>query len=448
MKNRLRQLRALWGRRVVRDGGWIATGMASSVLARLVGLRLLTELLAPDRYAEVVLLIGLATLGANVLCAPFLESTLRFYPEAARVGTVPVLRRMLSQMLRWRASLVAVLLLVGGGVWTWLFEPLPGVLAFALLAVFLVLDQWRAFEQALLNAARRQSVYSLWTSLDVWLRPLLAAGAVVLLGAEASPVLLGYALALLLGNLVFRRFAVRAAPAPADASAVVDAGAWHGTTRAEIIHYATPLIPLAVLGWVMTLSDRYLVAGLVSASEAGIYAAAYGLASQPFITLAGILSRTLRPVFNEAVARDDAARQRQTLLLWLGAALVSLSVGWALLVAFSGWLVELVLGEAFWDAVRFLPWIAASYVIQGLQQAFEAVIFAQRRTRRFLVVWGISSVTALGLYLLWIPAYGAMGAAMATLVALCASCLTTIVLSGAVPRLLQGRPLGEEPPAA
>lgn len=442
--NWLRWARSLWGRRVVRDGGWIAAGQVFSVVARLAGLRLLTELLAPERYAEVVLLVGLATLGANVLCAPFLESTLRFYPEAARAGTVAVLRQMLGSMLRWRTAVVAGALVIGGIAWTLLYEPVPGAGAFFLLACFLALDQWRAFEQALLNAARRQSIFSLWTMLDVWLRPLLAAGAVVLIGSEATNVLLGYGLAVLLGNLVFRRFAVR----PAEVPSASDIANWQAGTKVEIVRYATPLIPLAVLGWVMTLSDRYLVAGLVSVSEAGIYAAAYGLASQPFITLAGVLSRTLRPVFNEAVAQGNVRRQQQTLLLWLTAAAAVLVSGLGLLIVFSTWLVELVLAEAFWDAVRFLPWIGASYVIQGLQQAFEAVIFAQRRTRRFLVVWSISSATALTLYLLWIPAYGAMGAAWATFAALCASFVTTVVLSGVLPRLLQGRPLGEASPGS
>ena len=45
-------------RRVVRDGGWLALSQLASLVARMLGLRLITELTPPGVYAEIALLLG------------------------------------------------------------------------------------------------------------------------------------------------------------------------------------------------------------------------------------------------------------------------------------------------------------------------------------------------------------------------------------------------------
>ena len=71
-------------------------------------------------------------------------------------------------------------------------------------------------------------------------------------------------------------------------------------------------MPLALLGWVISLSDRYVLAGLTSPVQTGIYAAGYGLASTPFIMLDQFLALTLRPVYFDAVGQRDRRRERST----------------------------------------------------------------------------------------------------------------------------------------
>ncbi len=417
-------------RRLIREGGWVAVGQGVAIVARIGGLRLITDLVSPQVYGEVVLLLGLATLGSSMFCSPVLTALVRFYPDAARAGRVAELRALLSKLLVPRTLGIAALLAGGGVIWAGFSSGRASAIAFVGVAILLVLDVVRLFESTLLNAARRQRAYSLWYAADAVSRPALAVAAILLFGADAVSVLLGYAAAVACTNLAFRRATVRGGPGEGAAP-----GAWVEEIRRSMLRYAGPLVPLALLGWIISLSDRYILAGLTGPMQTGIYAAAYGLASTPFIMLDQFLALTLRPVYFDAIAQRDRRRERRIFLVWLAVLAVTLLLGMALIVPLAGPIVKLVLGEAYWGAAGLVPWIAAAYAIQAVQHLFEHPILALHQTRRLLVVHAVGAFTAVSFYFVLIPSSGARGAAIATLLSMLASCAASVQLSGALPRL-------------
>ncbi len=420
------------GGQIAREGGVLAASQIVTGLARLVGLRLLTELVSPTVYAEFVLILGLMILGINFFCAPVLDAGIRFYADAAAESRLASLRRLLLRLLLPRTAAIAVLLPLAGATWIELSGRSASLSAFVLASLVLVLDVARRFEVGLLNASRRQTEWALWNSVDACLRPAFATVAILALGPAPQNLLLGYAAAIALGNVAFRRRSVREegeAPAPPG---------WSEDLRGEILRYATPLIPLALLSWVTQLSDRYFLAGLDSVDAAGIYAATYGLASMPFVIAGGVVRLTLRPVLNDAVSRGDLARERRTVLLWLAVAGGGLGAGLVPVTLFRDLLVRLILGEAFWGGADLVPWIAAAHVVQGVQLAFEAMLAAQRRTRALLVVQVVGAVASIVAYSVLIPLRGAEGAAIGTFLAMACACAASFVLSRFPRRILRG----------
>lgn len=430
------RIRSLGGRRVVREGGWVASGQAVAVVARVAGLRVITDRVSPEVFGEVVLLLGLATLGTNMFCLPLLSALVRFFPDAARGRRVAELRQLLRRLLAPRTLAVTTLLALGGALYAQLGGTETSAWAFVSVALLLVLDVMRLFESTFLNAARRQRTFSLWYAADAASRPAVAVAAIVVFGPTSVSLLLGYALAVAVTNFAFRGARVRAGGDEAEASPE-----WVAQTRLAMFRYAGPLMPLAMLGWIISLSDRFVLAGLTSPEQTGIYAAAYGLASAPFIMLGQFLSLTLRPVYFDAVVQNDRRRERRTLLAWIAALAAALTAGMGLVIAFAGPIVRVVLGEAYWSAADLLPWIAAAYGIQAVQQLFEHVIQALHSTRRLLVVHSLGAVAAVGLFFLLIPRHGARGAAMAVVGSMLTSCMASILLSGALPRLFAREPL-------
>ena len=68
--------------------------------------------------------------------------------------------------------------------------------------------------------------------------------------------------------------------------------------------------------WVSSLSDRYVIGGLIGLDAAGIYAASYGLISQPFLMAGIVLENYYRPHYYDALADNESDVAQRTLTTW------------------------------------------------------------------------------------------------------------------------------------
>lgn len=429
------------GRRVVREALWITGGQAISILAALVGVRALTGLLPPSVFGEVALIAGLATLGRDLACSPLLAGALRLYHDAEAEARTGDLIRVANGVLRRRILMVAAALVALGAVWAaWSGRPELAA-TFAGGALGVAADSRRNLENNLLNASRRQRAFSVRTAADGVARPCLAVAFVVAFGPHAVAVLAGYAVGTFAVLRAARRWRVLA-----EASAKTQAReTWDAGLVANLTSYGRPLIPFALLGWLISLGDRYFIAGLTSTEAVGLYAAVYGLASQPFLALSGVMTTTLRPLLFDAEARGDGAKERRLVVGWFALIVLGGATGWALLTVLREPITRLLLSRAYWGAAAFIPYLAAAYVFIAVQHLFEAMLFAQGRTRRLLAVQLTGATVALGGYVFLIPRQGALGAAVATMLSAMASCAVAAVMAGVPGRLRRaGRTGGAE----
>ena len=414
----------------MRDGIWIALGQGAVALAGLVGVRVLTTLLPPAEYGEVTLLTGLGTLGYGLLLFPFLQTALRFYPDARDAGEVAALRGMTAHDLRRGGAGVAAMLLAAGAVSAGFDLGLSMAGCLAVLA-FVVADTWRVFESNLLNADRRQRDFTLRTALDAWARPMAGAALAWGIARQAGPVVAGFAGGSALVSVALLGRTVRGA----EGAEPWRHSGWARSRRPAFLRYALPLVPLAALNWAMATGQRYLLAGLWNVEITGIYAAAFGLGSQPFLAANTLLQTTLRPVLYDAVSRGDVDKERRTLRLWYGLMLGIVVLGVVLLVILARPICALLLGEGYQGAAALLPWIGAAYGVQALQFTSEAILYAHGDTRRLSTVQAAGAAASVVLYLALIPRYSAQGAAMATLGAFLVSAVLAFVFAGASRRL-------------
>lgn len=410
---------------------WLALGQATVVIAGLAGTRVLTTLLSPADYGQVSLVMGLAALGTGLLCTPFLQATLRAFPDARNAGQIGALRLMAARYLQRGIAGIAALLVSAGAVWAWMgSSEVPFVLFLA--AGFVVAgDAWRNYESAFLNGARRQRDYALRAAFDALARNGAAIGLVLLVGASALPLILGFALgSMTVGLLLRKRIVVGAAT-----STNSDAAGWIASHQTSFVKYAIPLIPLAILNWTMSMGDRYVLAANWSTEVVGVYWAAYVVGSQPFIAASSLIHTTLRPVLYDAVARGDSVGERRVLRLWILVTVGIASIGWLLITLMAEPLAGLLLGPAFRAAAELLPWIAAAYALQMLQQSFEIILFAHGESRKLLFLQLAAAASAITLFFVLIPTLGALGAALGTLGSVALTSVLTFLASGASAKL-------------
>jgi O-antigen/teichoic acid export membrane protein len=420
-----------------REGIWVLIGQVGVMTGALVGIRLITGVVPPALYGEAALVLGMVMLVKNVFCAPVLQGSFRFYAQARDAGGVAPFRRVAMGLLGRGLAISCGLLLSAGLVWRAWPDREAGLLAFLVACVLLCLNVMRLLEAGLFNQARRRRHHGLWNAFDAWVRPASVVAFVWWLGASVESMIAGHATGAALSNLVFRRNLVR------DTRTDVEPPTpeWSLTLRKDLLHFALPLAPIAVLIWIMSLSDRYVLAALAGSDAAGLYVAAYGLSSRPLLAFAGIANITFLPLLYDAVAREDVRRERRVILSWLGITGTGLACAVLLLALFHEPIVRVALGERFWAASPLLPWIGAAYAFWGGQQIFECLMYAHGRTRLLAFSHAAGAVSALVLYFLLIPRLGALGAAIGTLCSLGLSCGVTFVLSRA-PALFAGRGAG------
>lgn len=411
--------------RLAREGAWVAFGQVFTILGRLVGIRIVTGLVAPSVYGEASLLLGVSALGMNVLCLPFLQAALRFYPDARLRGLLGGFCRAARSNV-WRGAALAMAILVAGGsVWSATRGKADDLWGFLAAALLLVADVRRNLESVFLNAERRQAAAALWSALDSWLRFGSAGLAVLVFGSLSWAVLGGYAIGAGLANAVFRRWWLRR-PDSSDAAAAV---AWLDGARRDMLRFAAPLAPMALLAWVSGLADRYFIGGIKGLGVAGVYAAAAALASQPFLMLSGLAGTTLRPVLFDAEAAGNRRRVRKIVGLWAAIVGGIGAIGLSLLALLAEWIVRLALGPDYREAAGLLVWIGGGYGFLALQNLFETILYARRRTGWFLVLHSFAAAASIAGYATLIPLRGARGAAQAVCLAYAFSLALSAILA-------------------
>lgn len=166
--------------------------------------------------------------------------------------------------------------------------------------------------------------------------------------------------------------------------------------------------------WVVSLSDRFLLAAMVSATQLGIYSLGNKIATLVHLALAMPLALAW-PGFLAQLGRDPAVAAKFGRLF---EALVAYASGLFvfLVIPASCW-CQLVGGGRYAGAAGLVPLLAGGALLNALQPALLSGFSLSMKIRLYPLVAAAAAVTNLALNLLLIPRWGAWGASAATLCA-------------------------------
>lgn len=407
-------LQKIGGRRIARDAMWTAGGQLVSAVAFLASVRIMTEILSPDEFGRLALMLGVSALALGLSATPRLQALMRYYPDWWRTGEIGALRKTGGEVVGRTVLFSAAVILCGWFTYTALFggQWYVGLL----IATILIVDSIRSFELSLFNAARRQRDAALLLAADAWSRPLLAIAVITSAGASATAALAGYAagstlvIAIIRLAMPLEGSATRNTPAPLG-------GFFPPRTDAQLAQairrYAFPLAPLAIFGWFSGVGDRYVIAGLLNMHDAGLYAAVYGLASRPFLMLSGIIELTLRPVLYDAIAARNGKLIKQSKRALVIASVMGGAAGvfgFALLSDFVG---QLLLAPEYRNATDLMPWVALGYAFYGLSNVFSRFCYAFDDTKAVLILTVAGTLSGLAVLVTTLHLGGLAGAVLA-----------------------------------
>lgn len=177
------------------------------------------------------------------------------------------------------------------------------------------------------------------------------------------------------------------------------------------LHFGLPLVPHAIGGMLLTMSDRVMISSLIGSAETGVYMVAVqmGLAIG---LLTDAMNRALAPWLIEALKQKDKTRDAAIvrlsylygLLLLVGA----LIAGWA-----APFLTSVIAGPEFQAAAPLIGWIALGYCFGGMYLVVVNYIFFASKTAWLAGLTLSVGLINAGLSYLLLSTNGLVGAAQA-----------------------------------
>ena len=185
----------------------------------------------------------------------------------------------------------------------------------------------------------------------------------------------------------------------------------------KLWHYALPLGPLAVMGWVSGQADRYLIGHLLDVGQVGLYAALYGITSRPLLMAGATLEMTVRQTYYQAISSNETKRSGTLFRMWLGGAALVAVGGIVLFGLFHRPIAALLVAEPYRSGSAMMPWIALGYGILLIAQVYERVCYAHQDTKTVFLIGTTGAVASLAVAVPSIQHFGLLGAAYAVPIA-------------------------------
>jgi O-antigen/teichoic acid export membrane protein len=177
----------------------------------------------------------------------------------------------------------------------------------------------------------------------------------------------------------------------------------------EMLSYALPLMPSAVLWWITSISDRYFLLHYHGAALMGLYAAASRIPTA-LTFLVGIFLEAWQYT---AIGMGEERRAARYGQIW--AMLLPLAVGGAAgLIAIAYPLVSVIYAPEYAGAVAFIPWLTLSALFSALSSFLSSIYVVRLKSSATLLSALCGALLNLALNFMLIPRLGGIGAALAT----------------------------------
>jgi O-antigen/teichoic acid export membrane protein len=178
--------------------------------------------------------------------------------------------------------------------------------------------------------------------------------------------------------------------------------------------FGFPHVVNLLSGWVLQLSDRYLLGHFGSLSQAASYAVAYSLGGALSAVIIAPFSLAWWSLMYTIAKSQDAVRTFQLIFRWFSIVLLFATFG---LSIFGVAVLDLFFPPAYHSTAPIIPIVATSIMFNGISVVVGLGTSIQRKTWYAAALVTFSALVNLALNLVLIPLYGAMGAAVTTLIA-------------------------------
>jgi len=180
--------------------------------------------------------------------------------------------------------------------------------------------------------------------------------------------------------------------------------------------FGLPIVPSAIFEWVISSSDRYMIGFFLGAASVGIYSAAYnmgGMAAVSMYVIMFALAPTIVKSYDEGKIEQTKTYLSYSLKYIL---MLLIPSAFGLSILARPLLHSLTTAEFVSLGIFIVPLVASSMIFNGVRAIYGRGVLLSKHTGIFTTASVAAGLTNIGLNIIFIPHFGIIGAAIATLI--------------------------------
>jgi len=405
-------------REIVKDLGYYIPARVIPALAAIAAVVIYTRLLTPEQYGLYILAITAIAITTSIAFEWLNRAIIRYFEEYRQrenlaefystiglslIGiTVPTLfiwYITISLLAKWLSPELVILLKISGLV--------------------LLAQAGYSISLALKIASRESSKYALYSILNALSKLGTAVALIYLLNLGPRGILWGMVISA--GSIALWELNRLYTKQLRHVS--------RGSKRLlrELLSYGLPLTGVSMASLVLASADRYMIGYFLGVGDVGTYSASYNMSSMSVQFLASVLMLAAYPVIIRNFERRDENSTKRLLTKTTSMYIISIMPIAFGITALSKAVGSMFLGAGFQDAYRVIPWVAWGAFCFGLTQYMYKPFELKKKTKLLLYLVIFAATLNVVLNLIFIPQFGALGAAYSTLISYVAYLLATWV---------------------
>ena len=183
----------------------------------------------------------------------------------------------------------------------------------------------------------------------------------------------------------------------------------------ESLIFGMPMLPSAIIGYILSFADRWFLERYWTLAEVGLYSLAFS-----FAHLLGRLytasGDAWMPVFFNTANKDETQAKSllsRTVTLWAaGGGLIALAIAF-----FSEEVIMLMTTPRFYPAYTVVPVLVFTWFLMGVRFYPRYALLFVKQTKAILMITSVSATVNVLANFILIPRYGMFGAAYSALIA-------------------------------
>ena len=195
-----------------------------------------------------------------------------------------------------------------------------------------------------------------------------------------------------------------------------------------MLRFGLPMIVSQLSSTVVHLSDRLFLKGFFSVADTGLYSLSYRIGTLPSQFISQPFNQTWLPRRMEIAREENSEQIFGRLFTWF---LVLITLAGLLVSVLAGDILRIMANPRYWGAAGVVPIIVLANIIFTLHYHFNIGLLLEKKTAWLARINMFNAVLVLLLNWALISRWGALGAAIATLIGFCVKSGLTYWRTGA-----------------